>query len=104
MTLALDKTDSDTAEAGGPTLPQVRKVLTEVPGPRSLALLERQRAAVPAGVGSVLPVFVVAAGGGVVVDADDNSFIDFGSGNAPSSRGGVKNNKKPQEDREVIAG
>ena len=52
MTLALDKTDSDTAEAGGPTLPQVRKVLTEVPGPRSLALLERQRAAIqpdPAG-------------------------------------------------------
>jgi 4-aminobutyrate aminotransferase/(S)-3-amino-2-methylpropionate transaminase len=50
-------------------------------------LLERQRAAVPAGVGSVLPVFVVAAGGGVVVDADDNSFIDFGSGIAVTTVG-----------------
>ena len=87
MTLALDKTNRDTTEAGGPTLPQVRRVLTEVPGPRSLALLERQRAAVPVGVGSVLPVFVVAAGGGVVVDADDNSFIDFGSGIAVTTVG-----------------
>ncbi|MFD4511589.1 hypothetical protein [Streptomyces sp. NPDC058457] len=33
-----------------------------------------------AGIGAVLPVFVEAAGGGVIVDADGNSFIDFGSG------------------------
>ncbi|MDF2264330.1 MULTISPECIES: hypothetical protein [Streptomyces] len=33
-----------------------------------------------AGVGAVLPVFVEATCGGVIVDADGNSFIDFGSG------------------------
>jgi 4-aminobutyrate aminotransferase/(S)-3-amino-2-methylpropionate transaminase len=72
---------------GGPSLPQARQIRTEVPGPRSRALLERLREAVPAGVGSVLPVFVEAAGGGVIVDADQNSFIDFGSGIAVTSVG-----------------
>ena len=43
--------------------------------------------ALPAGVGSALQVFVEAAGGGVVVDADDNSFIDFGSGIAVTTVG-----------------
>ncbi len=84
MTLALEDTDR---VVGGPELPQVRRVGTEVPGPRSLALLERQRTALPAGVGSVLPVFVEAAGGGVVVDADGNSFIDLGSGIAVTTVG-----------------
>ncbi len=72
---------------GGPSLAQVRRVVTEVPGPRSRELMARQRAAVPAGVGAVLPVFVTAAGGGVVADADGNSFIDFGSGIAVTSVG-----------------
>jgi 4-aminobutyrate aminotransferase/(S)-3-amino-2-methylpropionate transaminase len=35
----------------------------------------------------VLPVFVTAAGGGVVVDVDGNSLIDFGSGIAVTSVG-----------------
>jgi 4-aminobutyrate aminotransferase/(S)-3-amino-2-methylpropionate transaminase len=35
----------------------------------------------------VLPVFVTAAGGGVVIDADGNSLIDFGSGIAVTSVG-----------------
>ncbi|MCU1453036.1 MAG: gabT [Acidimicrobiales bacterium] len=65
---------------GGPTLPQERRLVTEVPGPRSRALQERRVAAVAAGVSSVLPVHVVAAGGGVVVDVDGNSLIDLGSG------------------------
>ena len=72
---------------GGPTLPQERRVRTEIPGPRSRALRERQRAALPAGAGSSLPVFVEAAGGGVAVDADQNSFIDFGSGIAVTTVG-----------------
>ncbi|MGC7098470.1 4-aminobutyrate--2-oxoglutarate transaminase [Amycolatopsis lurida] len=74
-------------QQGGPGLAQVRQVRTAVPGPRSAELLERQRAALPAGVGSALPVFVTAAGGGVVVDADGNSFIDFGSGIAVTTVG-----------------
>ncbi|MBE8515963.1 4-aminobutyrate--2-oxoglutarate transaminase [Amycolatopsis sp. H6(2020)] len=72
---------------GGPTLPQVRQVRTEIPGPRSQLLLARQRAALPAGLGSALPVFVESAGGGVIVDVDGNSFIDFGSGIAVTTVG-----------------
>ena len=39
------------------------------------------------GVSHVLPVFVTDAGGGVIVDADGNSLIDFGSGIAVVSVG-----------------
>ncbi|MFI0960719.1 4-aminobutyrate--2-oxoglutarate transaminase [Streptomyces sp. NPDC021080] len=73
--------------AGGPGLPQVRRVVSEIPGPRSRELLARQRGLVPAGVGAALPVFVEAAGGGVIVDVDGNSFIDFGSGIAVTTVG-----------------
>jgi 4-aminobutyrate aminotransferase/(S)-3-amino-2-methylpropionate transaminase len=66
---------------------QELRLRTGVPGPRSQALSARQRAAVPRGVGAVLPVFVSAAGGGVVVDVDGNSFIDFGSGIAVTTVG-----------------
>ncbi|HEU4912022.1 MAG TPA: 4-aminobutyrate--2-oxoglutarate transaminase, partial [Actinomycetes bacterium] len=61
-------------------LPQERRLVTEIPGPQSRALLARKQAAVADGIGTVLPVFVTAAGGGVVVDVDGNSLIDFGSG------------------------
>ncbi|MFG2563593.1 4-aminobutyrate--2-oxoglutarate transaminase [Streptomyces sp. NPDC048496] len=73
--------------AGGPDLAQVRRIVSEIPGPRSRELLARQRSLVPAGVGATLPVFVTAAGGGVIVDADGNSFIDFGSGIAVTTVG-----------------
>ncbi len=65
---------------GGPELPQERRVVTDVPGPRSRELQARRQDAVAAGVASVLPVYVTAAGGGVLVDADGNSFIDLASG------------------------
>jgi len=66
--------------AGGPTLPQRRRLVTEVPGPRSRELFARRAAAVPPGVGTALPVFVERAGGGVLVDVDGNSLVDLGSG------------------------
>jgi len=69
-----------TTTVGGPDLPQERRVVTEIPGPRSRALHGRRSAAVAAGVGSLLPVYVAAAGGGVLVDVDGNSLIDLGSG------------------------
>ena len=72
---------------GGPDLPQERRVVTEIPGPRSRALQERRTAAVASGVGSVLPVYVAAAGGGVIVDVDGNSLIDLASGIAVVSVG-----------------
>jgi 4-aminobutyrate aminotransferase/(S)-3-amino-2-methylpropionate transaminase len=76
-----------TIPASGPDLPQRRSLVTEIPGPASRALTERRQRAVARGVSSVLPVYVTAAGGGVLVDADGNSLIDFGSGIAVVSVG-----------------
>src|SRR5215213_8176332 len=65
----------------GPDTPiQELRLVTEVPGPRSRELTARRASAVSSAVGSVLPVFVERAGGGVVVDVDGNSLIDLGSG------------------------
>jgi 4-aminobutyrate aminotransferase/(S)-3-amino-2-methylpropionate transaminase len=72
---------------GGPTLPQERRLVTAIPGPRSIELQERRTQAVSAGVGGTLPVFIVAAGGGVLVDVDGNSLIDMGSGIAVTTVG-----------------
>ncbi len=72
---------------GGPELHQVRRIHTDVPGPRSLELAARRDAALPAGLGSAADVYVAAAGGGVVVDVDGNSFIDLGSGIAVTTVG-----------------
>jgi 4-aminobutyrate aminotransferase / (S)-3-amino-2-methylpropionate transaminase / 5-aminovalerate transaminase len=62
------------------SLPQERRLVTEIPGPRSRELLARRTAAVSAGVGTTLPVFVERAGGGVIQDVDGNSLIDLGAG------------------------
>jgi 4-aminobutyrate aminotransferase/(S)-3-amino-2-methylpropionate transaminase len=72
---------------GGPSLPQERRLVTAIPGPRSLALHARRSAAVASGVGSTLPVYVAAAGGGVIVDVDGNALIDLASGIAVTSVG-----------------
>jgi 4-aminobutyrate aminotransferase/(S)-3-amino-2-methylpropionate transaminase len=73
--------------AGGPGLPQERRLVTAVPGPRSQSLMARRDGHVARGVGTTLPVFVDRAGGGVLVDVDGNSLIDFGSGIAVVSVG-----------------
>lgn len=73
--------------SGGPALPQERRIVTAVPGPKSQELMARKQAAVANGIGSVLPVFARRAGGGVLEDVDGNSFIDFGSGIAVTSVG-----------------
>jgi 4-aminobutyrate aminotransferase / (S)-3-amino-2-methylpropionate transaminase / 5-aminovalerate transaminase len=74
-------------QAGGPSLPQRRTLVTEIPGPRSRELFERRQRSVARGLSHTLPVFITAAGGGVVVDVDGNSLIDFGSGIAVTSVG-----------------
>lgn len=78
---------AQTRVMGGPSLPQERRLVTELPGPRSREILERKAAAVPVGVGHTVPIAAVAAGGGVVVDADGNSLIDLGSGIAVTTVG-----------------
>ena len=53
---------------------------TEIPGPKSRALLARRAKAVPRGVPAVTPIAVVHAEGAVITDADGNRLIDFGGG------------------------
>ena len=72
---------------GGPSLAQERRLVTSIPGPRSQELMTRKAGAVAKGVGTTIPVSVVAAGGGVIVDADGNSIIDLGSGIAVTGVG-----------------
>ncbi len=72
---------------GGPQLPQERRLVTAIPGPRSQEKFARRAQHVAKGVSTTLPVFVEAAGGGVLVDADGNSLIDLASGIAVASVG-----------------
>src|SRR5689334_21434732 len=69
------------------TLPQERRLVTEIPGPASRERFARRNDLVAAGVSTTLPVFVERAGGGVVVDADGNSLIDLASGIAVTTVG-----------------
>jgi 4-aminobutyrate aminotransferase/(S)-3-amino-2-methylpropionate transaminase len=73
--------------AGRTPLTQQRNLVTEIPGPRSQEKLARKRQYVADGVGNTLPVFVEAAGGGVILDADGNTLIDLGSGIAVTTVG-----------------
>jgi 4-aminobutyrate aminotransferase/(S)-3-amino-2-methylpropionate transaminase len=66
---------------------QERRLVTTIPGPVSQQMHARKESAVPRGVGATLPVYVVAAGGGILVDADGNQLIDFGSGIAVTTVG-----------------
>lgn len=78
------------ATAGGtvPTWPeQTRLVRTAIPGPQSLARHAHRREVLADGLGSVLPVFVEQAGGGILLDADGNRLIDFASGIAVTTVG-----------------
>jgi 4-aminobutyrate aminotransferase/(S)-3-amino-2-methylpropionate transaminase len=68
-------------------LVQERRLVTDLPGPRSKELFARRQAAVSAGVSAMFPVFIERAGGGVLVDVDGNSLIDLGSGIAVTSVG-----------------
>lgn len=82
---------------GGPALPQERRLVTAIPGPGSLERLDRKKAYVADGVGNALPVFVVAAGGGILLDVDGNALIDLGSGIAVTTVG----NSAPEVVRRV---
>lgn len=73
--------------AVGEDIPQERRLVTAIPGPKSLELQKRRTSAVSAGVGATMPIFITKASGGVVVDIDGNSLIDMGSGIAVTSVG-----------------
>ena len=74
---------TDTLAPGSATTPDeptTRRIVTAVPGPRSLALHERRLRAVPVGVHSMLPVYIARAHGAIVEDVDGNRFLDLGAG------------------------
>jgi 4-aminobutyrate aminotransferase/(S)-3-amino-2-methylpropionate transaminase len=56
------------------------RIKTEIPGPRSRALMERKERAVPYGTATAIPVFVKEARGALITDVDGNTFIDFTGG------------------------
>ena len=89
--------------SGGPEVPQERRLVTEVPGPKSRSLMERRNAAVSAGLGTTLPVFIERAGGGVLVDVDGNSLIDMGSGIAVVNVGNAAEHVVTQVSEQVAA-
>ncbi|MBV9514442.1 MAG: 4-aminobutyrate--2-oxoglutarate transaminase [Mycobacteriaceae bacterium] len=69
------------------SLDQSRRLITEIPGPRSRELIDRKAAAVPRGVANTMPVYAARAGGGIVEDVDGNRLIDLGSGIAVTTVG-----------------
>lgn len=76
-----------TAVAVDNNVVQERRLITEIPGPKSVGMMARKAEAVSAGVGVGLPAFIERAGGGVLVDVDGNHLIDMGSGIAVTSVG-----------------
>ncbi|HEV8572832.1 MAG TPA: 4-aminobutyrate--2-oxoglutarate transaminase [Actinomycetota bacterium] len=61
-------------------IPQERKLVTDIPGPRSKQLLARRQASVPKAVFTTVPLFVRAASGAILEDVDGNRLIDLGAG------------------------
>jgi 4-aminobutyrate aminotransferase/(S)-3-amino-2-methylpropionate transaminase len=61
-------------------IPQERKIVTEIPGPRSREWFERRRRAVPQGVANIHPIVTARASGAIVEDVDGNRLIDLATG------------------------
>ncbi|MCQ9335581.1 4-aminobutyrate--2-oxoglutarate transaminase [Corynebacterium phoceense] len=68
-------------------VPQERKIVTTIPGPRSQELEEQREKELARGLVPGLPAYIVDGDGGVLVDVDGNSFIDFASGIAVTTVG-----------------
>lgn len=56
------------------------KLVTELPGPQSKALVARREAATPRGAAKLTPVAIVRAEGAALTDADGNTLLDFAGG------------------------
>ncbi len=70
----------------GPTL-QTRRIVTELPGPKSRELAARRKAAVSSAVSVGMEVYIDRAEGAILIDVDGNHLIDLGSGIAVASVG-----------------
>jgi 4-aminobutyrate aminotransferase/(S)-3-amino-2-methylpropionate transaminase len=61
-------------------IPQERKLVTEIPGPRSREWFARREKAVPKGIANVHPIVTARASGSIVEDVDGNRLIDLATG------------------------
>jgi 4-aminobutyrate aminotransferase/(S)-3-amino-2-methylpropionate transaminase len=55
-------------------------IRTEIPGPRSRALMARRDAAVPRAPYNTTPIFAASAEGATIEDVDGNRYLDFAGG------------------------
>lgn len=55
-------------------------LVTELPGPKSKALVARREAATPRGAAKLTPVAIASASGAAVTDVDGNTLLDFAGG------------------------
>jgi len=62
------------------SLVQERRLVTPIPGPKSVEVLKRRSAATSAGLGMALPVVIERAHDAILQDIDGNCIIDLGSG------------------------
>ena len=61
-------------------LVQERRLVTPIPGPKSVEVLKRRSAATSAGLGMAIPVVIERAHDAILQDIDGNCIIDLGSG------------------------
>ena len=61
-------------------LTQERRLVTAIPGPKSLEALKRRSEATSGGLGIAIPVIIERASDAILLDIDGNQIIDMGSG------------------------
>ena len=62
------------------TLAQERRLVTAIPGPKSIEALKRRSEATSGGLGMAIPVIIERASDAILLDIDGNQIIDLGSG------------------------
>jgi len=62
------------------SVPQERKLVTELPGPKSFALQKRREKSVSRGAGTLANIYMDHGSGAILVDVDGNQLIDLGCG------------------------
>jgi 4-aminobutyrate aminotransferase/(S)-3-amino-2-methylpropionate transaminase len=61
-------------------IPQQRIIVTDLPGPKSVALQERRVRSVSRGAGTLANIYMDRGAGAILVDVDGNQLIDLGCG------------------------
>ena len=81
-------------------IPQERKVLTEIPGPRSKEWMARRDDAITSAFPAIHPIVSTRASGAIIEDVDGNRLIDFATGH----RGPERRSRCARRDRSVRCG